>query len=78
MHSSLFEIPLLGDEPIQPVQQRIHIAQHRRDGTLFVVWRYSQGVAADLRSGQLRNAGALNRKPYATVNRNFTPKKTIQ
>ena len=35
LHGGLFEVALLGDEPIQSVQQRIHIAQRRRDGALF-------------------------------------------
>ena len=35
LHGGLFEVALLGDEPIQSAQQRIHIAQCRRDGTLF-------------------------------------------
>ena len=35
LHGGLFEVALLGDEPIQPAQQRIHIAQRRRDGALF-------------------------------------------
>jgi hypothetical protein len=35
LHGRLFEIALLGDEPIQPVQQRIHIAQGFGDGVLF-------------------------------------------
>ena len=36
LHGGLFEVALLGDEPVQPAQQRIHIAQRRRDGALFV------------------------------------------
>ena len=35
LHGGLFEVALLGDEPVQPAQQRIHIAQRRRDGALF-------------------------------------------
>ena len=35
LHGGLFEVALLGDEPIQSAQQRIHIAQCRRDGALF-------------------------------------------
>ena len=35
LHGGLLEVALLGDEPIQPAQQRIHIAQRRRDGALF-------------------------------------------
>ncbi len=35
LHSGLFEVPLLGGEPIQRFQQRIHIVQHGRDGALF-------------------------------------------
>ena len=37
LHGGLLEVALLGDEPVQPVQQRIHVAQRRRDGALFVV-----------------------------------------
>ncbi len=37
LHGCLFEITLLGDQPIQPVQQRIHIAQAWR-------WRCSGQV----------------------------------
>ena len=39
LHGGLFEVALLGDEPVQPAQQRIHIAQRRRDGALFGEWR---------------------------------------
>ena len=35
LHGGLFEVALLGDELVQPAQQRIHIAQRRRDGALF-------------------------------------------
>ena len=35
LHGGLFEVALLGDEPVQPAQQRIHITQRRRDGALF-------------------------------------------
>jgi hypothetical protein len=35
LHGGLFEVALLGDEPVQPGEQRIHIAQRRRDGALF-------------------------------------------
>ena len=35
LHGGLLEVALLGDEPSQPLQQRIHIAQGRRDGALF-------------------------------------------
>ena len=35
LHGGLFEVALLGDEPVQPAQQRIHIAQRLRDGALF-------------------------------------------
>jgi len=36
LQGGLFEVALLGDEPVQRAQQRIHIAQRRRDGALFV------------------------------------------
>ena len=39
LHGGLFEVALLGDEPIQSAQQRIHIAQRRRDGALFGISR---------------------------------------
>ena len=35
LHGGLFEVALLGDEPVQPAQQPIHIAQRRSDGALF-------------------------------------------
>ena len=35
LHGGLFEVALLGDEPVQRPQQPIHIAQRRRDGALF-------------------------------------------
>ena len=35
LHGGLFEVALLGDEPVQRADQRIHIAQRRRDGALF-------------------------------------------
>ncbi len=35
LHGGLFEVALLGDEPVQPAQQPIHIAQRRCDGSLF-------------------------------------------
>ena len=35
LHGGLFEVVLLGDEPLQPIQQRIHITQRRRDGFLL-------------------------------------------
>ncbi len=35
LHGGLFEVALLGDEPVQPAQQPIHIAQRRCDGALF-------------------------------------------
>src|SRR4051794_3085263 len=35
LHKGLFKTALLGDQPVQPAQQRIHIAQGLRDGTLF-------------------------------------------
>jgi hypothetical protein len=35
LHGGLFEVALLGDEPVQRAQQRIHIAQRLRDGALF-------------------------------------------
>ena len=38
LHGGLFEVALLGDEPVQPAQQPIHIAQRLRDGALFGKW----------------------------------------
>ena len=35
LHGGLFEVALLGDELVQRADQRIHIAQRRRDGALF-------------------------------------------
>jgi len=35
LHGGLFEVALLGDEPVQRADQRIHIAQRRRDGALL-------------------------------------------
>ena len=35
LHGGLFEVALLGDELVQRAEQRIHIAQRRRDGALF-------------------------------------------
>ena len=35
LHGGLFEVALLGDEPVQPAEQPIHIAQRLRDGALF-------------------------------------------
>ena len=35
LHGGLFEIALLGDEPVQRAQQRVHIAQCFRDRVLF-------------------------------------------
>ena len=35
LHGGLFEVALLGDEPVQRPQQPIHIAQRRRDGALL-------------------------------------------
>src|SRR5690606_32308414 len=43
LHGSLLEVALLGDEPIQPAQQRIHIAQRRRDRALFGEGRTQDG-----------------------------------
>ena len=43
LHGSLFEVALLGDEPVQPVQQPIHITQRRCDGALFDDWWKSDG-----------------------------------
>jgi hypothetical protein len=39
LHGGLFEVALLGDQPLQPIQQRIHIVQRRRDGAMFRVGR---------------------------------------
>src|SRR5213593_2719464 len=38
LHCGLLEVALLGDEPVQPAQKCIHIAQRRRDGALFREW----------------------------------------
>ena len=35
LHGGLFEVALLGDELVQPAEQRIHIPQRLRDGALF-------------------------------------------
>jgi hypothetical protein len=35
LHGGLFDVSLLGDEPVQPAQQPIHIAQRRCDSSLF-------------------------------------------
>ena len=35
LHAGLFEVALLGDEPVQRGQQPIHIAQRLCDGALF-------------------------------------------
>ena len=35
LHGGLFEVALLGDEPVQPTQQRIHIAQRHCDSALL-------------------------------------------
>lgn len=35
LHGGLLEVALLGDEPVQPAQQLINIAQRGRDGALF-------------------------------------------
>ena len=43
-------VALLGDEPIDPIQQRIHIAQRRRDGAL----RSSQGPGERDAESELR------------------------
>ena len=43
LHGGLFEVALLGDEPIQPAQQRIHIAQCRGDGALLC-WRWKRNL----------------------------------
>ncbi len=44
LHGGLFEVALLGDEPVQPAQQPIHIAQRLRDGALFVSDEAKQAV----------------------------------
>ena len=49
LHGGLFEVALLGDEPIQPAQQRIHIAQRRRDGALFGV-RWEPASCSSIKS----------------------------
>ena len=36
LHGGLLEVALLGDEPVQPAKQRIHITQRSRDGALFL------------------------------------------
>ena len=39
LHGGLFDVALLGDEPVQPAQQSIHIAQRLSDGALFAqIW----------------------------------------
>src|ERR1017187_3210147 len=48
LHGGLFEVALLGDEPVQRVQQRIHIAQRPRDGALFRLRWNGNSVAANL------------------------------
>ena len=40
LHGGLFEVALLGDEPVQRAQQRIHIAQRRQR------WRVVRGEVA--------------------------------
>jgi hypothetical protein len=35
LHGGLFEVALLGDEPVQPAQQRVTSLKCRRDGALF-------------------------------------------
>ena len=35
LHGGLLEVAVLGDEPVQPAQQPIHIAQCRSDGSLL-------------------------------------------
>jgi hypothetical protein len=35
LHGGLLEVALLGDEPVQRTEQRIHIAQRRRDSFLL-------------------------------------------
>jgi hypothetical protein len=42
LHGGLFEVALLGDEPVQPAQQPIDIAQRLRDGALFVQPRWKR------------------------------------
>ncbi|MCG3776436.1 MAG: hypothetical protein JW395_3295 [Nitrospira sp.] len=48
LHGGLFEVALLGDEPVQRAQQRIHIAQRLRDGALFGEWWESDGDSDDI------------------------------
>ena len=43
LHGGLFEVALLGDEPVQPAQQRIHVAQRLSDGALLVAERSALG-----------------------------------
>jgi len=62
LHGGLFEVAILGDEPVQPVQQPIHIAQRRCDSALFGKsgrqrdWRIPQRLmrkVSDCCSGEL-------------------------
>lgn len=50
LHDGQLEFALLGDEPVKPAQQRIHVAQRRRDGTL----RFEIGRPSDENSVQDR------------------------
>jgi len=59
LHGGLFEVALLCDEPIQPTQQRIHIAQRRRDGASLVVeWRNWDAKGIETLIGDLADRGA--------------------
>ena len=57
LHGGLLEVALLGDEPRQPVQQRIDIAQRRRDGVLF-----REGRESDDKIPHVANIEMLLRK----------------
>src|SRR5438067_275470 len=35
LHGTLFELPLLGEELLQGLDERVHVAQHLGDGFLF-------------------------------------------
>ncbi len=47
LHGGLFEVALLGDEPLQPANQIIRIAQRGCDGALFGRKRHSDGNGID-------------------------------
>ncbi len=64
LHGGLFEVALLGDEPVQPAQQPIHIAQRRRDGALF--GRGTATVESKI-SPNLHQRLAAERRPAASL-----------